>query len=160
MAISVFHYPFYNKLGGLIQMLFRLLALAPALRLRLPLRSPGPAAPPVPPPAAAGPCPGSAASDRTCFKSSVPFRSASRTNWRASASAAALLCLLACSVSVTCLIASMDISRHPPSCKVLQQIPENTICRKPSQKNRFSEFSAFPSNRCCFFPHSLLRLPV
>lgn len=36
MAISVFHYPFYNKLGGLIQMLFRLLALAPALRLRLP----------------------------------------------------------------------------------------------------------------------------
>ena len=36
MAISVFHYPFYNKLGGLIQMLFRLLAQAPALRLRLP----------------------------------------------------------------------------------------------------------------------------
>ena len=34
MAISVFHYPFYDKLSGLLQTGFRLLPLADALRFR------------------------------------------------------------------------------------------------------------------------------
>ena len=40
---------------------------------------------------------------------------------------------------------------HPPSCKVLQQIPENTICRKPSIRIDFLNFRLFPQTDAVFF---------